>query len=288
MEPEAQGDRWERLRTALRTRCDWPGDGAWVEDALQEALLALLLARKNGDDVPEEAEVGFCLLVMRRRLQDRLRQLIRRGEVVGADLEQVVTAEREVVEWVAKLEKEGWVLSPGAREVLEQIQSGLRSTKGLARVIGRDAKTIRERRGRLMAYLRRVLEDVDGVPPPLSDFIIERSPEGGALVRATSVTGGAIRVQLPHGDCHAPSIAAILSHCHGSVRACWKPSSRPTPDHGFGRGRLRPRSKGADRRSNRRRRGGQIHHSQGRRGYRREYCGRRGCWHRPSLQSAFP
>ena len=169
MDLEPRGDGWERLRIELRARCVWSGDPAWIEDVMQDAFLALLMVRKNGVQVPESAEVGFCLLVMRRRLIDRQRRQLRRHEVADAVLDQLAAAEGEMVEWVAILDREGWVLSPGAREVLEQIQSGVRSTKGLARVLGRDVKTIRERRERLMAYLRRVLEKVGGTPP-LSDF----------------------------------------------------------------------------------------------------------------------
>jgi hypothetical protein len=64
---------WITLIDALRGRCRWNGDKAWVDDAIQDALLQLLMTQSAGIEVQDS--VGFCLHVMRCRLIDRLRKV---------------------------------------------------------------------------------------------------------------------------------------------------------------------------------------------------------------------
>ena len=148
---------WITLIDALRGRCRWNGDKAWVDDAIQDALLQLLMTQSAGVEVQDS--VGFCLHVMRCRLIDRLRK-VRAHE--ANSLEDAPAEERIEFDWVEKLRIDGWELSPTMTALLRQIQAGVRTTKGLARVMGRDPKTIRERRAALRAFLQRVLRD----PPP--------------------------------------------------------------------------------------------------------------------------
>jgi hypothetical protein len=71
------------------------------------------------------------------------------------------------LEWVEILRSEGVDLSPGEVELVDRIQAGCRGSRRLAQCLGRDVKSIRERRARLLKKLRQLFVEIYGSPPPV-------------------------------------------------------------------------------------------------------------------------
>jgi hypothetical protein len=85
---------------------------------------------------------------------------------------------RTTLEWVEILRSEGVDLSPGEVELVDRIQAGCRGSRRLAQCLGRDVKSIRERRARLLKKLRQLFVEIYGSPPRLSDLV-----DAGAKMR---------------------------------------------------------------------------------------------------------
>ena len=154
---------WRSLRSALERGCSSLGPKDRVDDAVQESLLSLVVALRAGAVIADAA--GWCAVIVRRRVVDSQRRI--RRLVLGQDLDRLVRLAEPTGDWVALLRSEWVEVSAADSDLLRRIQAGCRGHGSLARALGRNVKTIRERRLRLQALLRRVLEDIGGVPPPL-------------------------------------------------------------------------------------------------------------------------
>lgn len=145
----------DALRRRLRRSCGgWPWPD--VEDAIQDALASLLQRSRSGKTI--EHPIAYCAAAARRRLLDRHR---RQAPIRGIDLDSLpAAAATPPQDWVRDLEDIG--LSPRAAwsEVLACIAAGLRSSRRIAQVLGRDVTSIRERRERLRRWLAK------HAPPP--------------------------------------------------------------------------------------------------------------------------
>lgn len=162
MQENGKSNPWSDLRSALELRCAGLASSELVADAIQEAFLALVIARAAG--VVILAEVGWCLVIVRRRVVDAHRR--RRREVVGVEMENVPAVEAAEVDWGRALREAGIEVTDEACELLARMTSGYRGNHSLAECLGRGVKTIRERRARLLMLLRGVYVDFYGVPPP--------------------------------------------------------------------------------------------------------------------------
>jgi len=133
----------------------------WVEDQLEELVLCLLETRAIGGAVQDLA--AFSRAFLRRRLVDEVRRQRRRPRGFS-DLEQLASLAAASTDWVAVLRREGYEPTGNWARILDRIASGTRSSKGLARALGRDVTSVRESRRRLQRWLRRVLQAL--APPP--------------------------------------------------------------------------------------------------------------------------
>lgn len=141
----------DALRRYLLLRyARWPADD--VEDAAQEALVACWEAERRGVALDR---LRFCVTVTHRRLLDLARSRRRRGG--GLDPATLAYVERAPAgparDWEAVLLDAGLLPTPAWMEVLQCIASGVRSSRRIAALLGRDVKTIRERRARLRRWL---------------------------------------------------------------------------------------------------------------------------------------
>ena len=87
--------KWSDLRSALEVRCARLASSGTVDDAIQEALLALVIARATGAMIRDE--VGWSVAIVRRRVVNAHRR--RRREVARADLDRVAGVDAEVIDW---------------------------------------------------------------------------------------------------------------------------------------------------------------------------------------------
>lgn len=166
MNHEVEGEPWGLLCAAIRKRLR--GGGAWIDDVVQDAVATLIEARQKG--VTLRDDVGFCVRVAQRRLVDRKRRLHR--EVAGLNLDETSIAPWEPTKWAEKIRAFGVILSDEAAELLDRMESGFRGSRRLAECLGRDVKSIRERRWRLQKVLREMYVDFYGRPPLLIDHEI--------------------------------------------------------------------------------------------------------------------
>lgn len=155
---------WESLRCDIITRtCGGPRSHLdWLEDAVQDALIAILSLRARGVDI--RSPIAFGVTYVRRRWVDRARALRRSGLLVEA-LGSAGTSCAPRTDWAWRLSREGWHPTPSWIKILEEIARGTRGSKRMAVALERDTKSIREARTRLRKWLRRILLDV--TPPPL-------------------------------------------------------------------------------------------------------------------------
>lgn len=160
MSHEVGGETWGLLCSAIRKRLG--GGGAWIEDLVQDAVATLIEARQKGATIRDD--VGFCVRIAQRRLVDRRRCLLR--EIDGINLDELAMATREPSRWAEKLRGSGVGLSAVAAELLDRMESGFRGNRRLAECLGRDVKSIRERRWRLQKTLRELFMEFYGAPPP--------------------------------------------------------------------------------------------------------------------------
>lgn len=145
----------DALRRRLRRSCGgWPWPD--VEDAIQDALVSLLQQLRSGKTI--EHPIAYCAAAARRRLLDRLR---RQDPTSGIDLDSLPTAAPTPPrDWVCDLEDIGLAPTATWSEILACIAAGLRSSRRIAQVLGRDVTSIRERRERLRRWLAK------HAPPP--------------------------------------------------------------------------------------------------------------------------
>ncbi|MCU0864394.1 MAG: hypothetical protein MUC36_11410 [Planctomycetes bacterium] len=179
MQENGESNEWPGLRSALELRCADLASPERVADAIQEALLALVIARAAGVVIRDE--VGWCLVIVRRRVVDGHRR--RRREVAGVEMESVPAVEAAEVDWGRALREAGIEVTDEACELLARMASGYRGNHSLAECLGRDVKTIRERRARLLGLLRRAYVKLFGVPPPMNDPWVQ---PGIVMVAASS------------------------------------------------------------------------------------------------------
>ncbi|MBL9079798.1 MAG: sigma-70 family RNA polymerase sigma factor [Planctomycetes bacterium] len=121
-----------------------------VDDVVQEAALAAWRCQVRGEAIVDR--FAFCVRVAQRRIVDERRT---RRPVPCGDVDEAAAAEVHGahIDWVARLHREGLQPRDAWIELLDAIGSGARATKHLARVLARDAKTVRCTRRRLQRWL---------------------------------------------------------------------------------------------------------------------------------------
>lgn len=142
-------DAWCELRAVLEQGFAACRSADRVDDAIQDAVLALLIALHAGNVIVDPA--SWCAVVVRRRLVDAHRRA--RRLVLGRELDDVECLAEHVSDWAARLQAEGIKLSTADCELLRCIQAGCRGRGSLAKALGRNEKTIKQRRARLQALL---------------------------------------------------------------------------------------------------------------------------------------
>jgi DNA-directed RNA polymerase specialized sigma24 family protein len=158
----------EFLRHRLRHR--WRNH-PFIDDAIQDALMALVQRAKQQERIDDPR--GFCLTVANRRMigyHRRARKAAWNEEVTSATARTPTTP----VDLVPILES--LRLSHATLRVLREILAGNRTNHGIARALGKDRRTVREHRAKIIEHLRRLL-------PPLSDLV-----GGGAQIPAPRFT----------------------------------------------------------------------------------------------------
>lgn len=100
-------NEWSILRAELESRCAGLAASEWVDDAIQDACLALLTARAAGVVIRDE--VLWCVVVARRRLVDAHRRRLR--EVARAELGNVPAATALEIDWGRVLRDAGFQVS---------------------------------------------------------------------------------------------------------------------------------------------------------------------------------
>jgi hypothetical protein len=147
------GIAWEALRSYLFARWRRRQPRQHVEDAIQDTLLLLL---QQGAQRAVVANLrAFANRIVQRRLVDATRREHRRVVAHATWLlaQQPATT---TTAWVDDLIALGHRPTAGWTRLLVAIERGTRTTRGLARVLDRDPKTVKESRGRLQAWLRAV------------------------------------------------------------------------------------------------------------------------------------
>jgi DNA-directed RNA polymerase specialized sigma24 family protein len=142
----------EFLRHRLRHR--WRNH-PFIDDAIQDALMALVQRAKQQERIDDPR--GFCLTVANRRMigyHRRARKAAWNEEVTSATARTPTTP----VDLVPILES--LRLSHATLRVLREILAGNRTNHGIARALGKDRRTVREHRAKIIEHLRRLL------PPP--------------------------------------------------------------------------------------------------------------------------
>jgi len=135
--------------------------GAWtqadIDDAVQDGLVVLLHLWEAGVEVRDPTRLACA--VARRRLLDGRRRM-RRRDAGGVELDELAPPEpeeRQLRGWREDLRKLGIIVTENRARLLDAIVSGARATKDLARILGRDPKTIRESRQRLQRWLESLI-----------------------------------------------------------------------------------------------------------------------------------
>jgi DNA-directed RNA polymerase specialized sigma24 family protein len=139
----------EFLRHRLRRR--WR-NSPFIEDAIQDALMALVQRTKQQERIDDPR--GFCLAVANRRMIDDLRTSRKAAwnDEVTAAPAPTPTPTTPVDDSIF----ESLELSSATLRVLREILAGNRTNHGIARALGKDRRTVREHRAKIIEHLRRM------------------------------------------------------------------------------------------------------------------------------------
>lgn len=167
-------DREIRRRFRLRLR----EDRDWLEDMVQEAMLAMWRSHQSGEG-PRDP-VGFALTLLRRRYIDRLRRRrLRSTETIGQIDHLACPDPPRQLSWTQRLRESGLRPTPVWCQILDQLSSGCRTNKALSRILEKDPKSLRRARLRLQTWLEHVLST--GSAPPPCDLDIAFSTHADSL-----------------------------------------------------------------------------------------------------------
>lgn len=136
----------------------------WLEDAVQDALVCMVILGKDSKQI--DNSVAFGVAFVRKRWVEELRKRGRRGEELKADLSEEADGsayKHGTLDWSALLRGAGWEPTDAWSHILGAIASGARGTNKIAQRLGRSVKTIHESRKRLQRWLR---EKTDRPPAP--------------------------------------------------------------------------------------------------------------------------
>ena len=148
-------DSWQRLAAMLLKQAPAHCPGMppdWIQDAVQEDLLTMLVAAEDGECI--DRPVAFGIVLLRRHYVDWIRRRQRRLAHGGESGDDATSDPGDPVDWVARLRREGFEPTAKWSQILDRIASGTTSSGGLARALDCDESTIRENRRRLRSWLQ--------------------------------------------------------------------------------------------------------------------------------------
>lgn len=144
------------LRRRLLHRFRWVSGKADLDDAIQEALIALWQARERAMHVA--SPFPFLCTVVERKLLRQARDT-KRLILGNVDEALVPKSTADNTDWSLLLDALGFQPTIAWTALLRAIANGTRTHKGLARALARNVTSIKESRARLQKWLHLVLRN---------------------------------------------------------------------------------------------------------------------------------